>query len=380
MAMNTDQVRIAFLVDAIRGRNGVGTYYQDLCAQMDGRVARAMLFCPSMQSPDWFQGVSMPLPGDSTQRFFLPKARAISHAIRDFRPNVIVVPVPGPYGMLGFWLARRHGIPLCFAFQTEYERLFELYWKPALARLTVGISRFLHARIFHASSLIVTISRQMQTKARELGVKNPHLVGTPIGPEFVRTPVMPMARDLSRLLFVGRLAREKNLESYLEAAARLPHITFGIAGDGPLRELVHEKQRTLPNIEYHGWVGRDGVVRCLDDVDMLVLPSKVEAFGTVAVEAMARRRLVLTSPHCGVVNWPDLAEALFTIGENEPLHEAIARIAALPFEERQRHADLGRIAALALNNNTIDQWVNLLASVAAPTSRALPRKDDARVA
>ena len=380
MDMNTNQVRIAFLVDAIRGRNGVGTYYQDLCAQIDGRSARAMLFCPSMQSPDWFQGMSMPLPGDKTQRFFLPKARAISHAIRDFRPNVIVVPIPGPYGLLGFWLARRHGIPLCFAFQTEYERLFELYWKPALARLTVGISRFLHTRIFHASSLIVTISRQMQSKARELGVKNPHLVGTPIGPEFVDTAVMPLSREFTRTLFVGRLAREKNLESYLEAAERLPHITFGVAGDGPLRELVLEKMRTLPNIEYHGWLGREGVARALDGVDMLVLPSKVEAFGTVAVEAMARRRLVLTSPNCGVNNWPDLAEALFIRGEEEPLHEAIARVAALPFEERQRHADLGRRAARTLNSDTISQWVNLLASVAAPAAKALPPKSDVRVA
>lgn len=377
--MDERNLRIAFLVDAIRGRNGVGTYYEDLVAQLDDRGVPSILFCPSMDQPDPFQGVSMPLLGDNTQRLFLPKIRAVSRAIAEFRPSVLVVPAPGPYGILALYLARRRRIPLCFAFQTDYEQLFFMYWNRLAARPAMAACRWLHARFLKASSLIVTISKHMVEKADVICGREAHLVGTPLGLDYVRTPVIPASQDLRTVLFLGRLAKEKNLDVFLQAASDLPHIQFKIAGDGPLRAQVEASAGALPNLDYMGWLGRKEVVSTLDEVDMLVLPSKVEAFGTVAIEAMTRCRLVLTSPNCGVNSWPSLAPGLYTFDNDESLTDAIQRVADCPAADRRQKTAVARRVALQLNDTTIDHWLELLTQAACPDQSG-SSKDQTKVA
>jgi hypothetical protein len=97
---------------------------------------------------------------------------------------------------------------------------------------------------------------------------------------------------------------------------------------------------------------------------MLMLPSVEEAFGTIALEAMARRRLVLVSANCGILNWPELAGGVEAIHPSESLAEAIIRVSeADPSWRRGKAATAGE-AAQAFNRRTMGQWVDLLKSIA----------------
>jgi glycosyltransferase involved in cell wall biosynthesis len=119
-------------------------------------------------------------------------------------------------------------------------------------------------------------------------------------------------------LFAGRLAPEKNLGAVVEAAEALPEMRFMVAGDGPLRQWLTTQAERLPNLEYIGWVKRPRILPLIDDVDALVLPSTVESFGTIALEAMARGRLVVVSSQCGILSWNLLKRGLFQMREDEP--------------------------------------------------------------
>jgi glycosyltransferase involved in cell wall biosynthesis len=293
----------------------------------------------------------------------MPHFRRMLARMREIQPHVIVVPAPGPYGILGFLYARMLKVPLCVAFQTDLEKLAELYWHPMLAAPSMGLLRWLNACVFGAGDAVVTISNAMMEKAWRAGVHDVRLVGTPLGKAFVSDPVQPLSNDLDRVLFVGRLAPEKNLEAYVEAAAALPNVTFRIAGDGPLRSFVEERAAALPNLEYLGWQSRDGVVNALDDVDMLVLPSKVEAFGTVVLEAMARRRLVLTSAACGINDWPSLADGIYTFKPEENLGAVIRDIGALSPDERDKKAAYAMMQSRAVNEETVDEWLAVLSGL-----------------
>ncbi|MCC6144132.1 MAG: glycosyltransferase [Candidatus Hydrogenedentes bacterium] len=372
--MNPANLRVAFVVDAIRGRNGVGTYYQDLAAQLDRRIGRAELISPCMVEPPRYQGWSMPLPGDATQRLYFPRPRMLSKYLGALQPHVVVVPVPGPFGIFGFWSARRMRAPLCVTCQTDYEKLVELYWHPMLARLSRGILRQAHRKIFEAADAVVAISRHMQDCARLQGVRDTRLVATPIAPVFLDTPLLQRPAQLKDVLFVGRLAAEKNLAAVFEAAAALPELHFRIAGDGPQREAVIQAAAALPNLSYLGWLSRGKVVEALDDSDALILPSTVEAFGTVAAEAMARQRLVLTSEQCGINEWPDLARGLYTFSAEEGLAGGLRRIVALSPEERLACAARGHAAAHVLNESALSQWIRLLVELAS-RGPALPGAD-----
>ena len=95
---------------------------------------------------------------------------------------------------------------------------------------------------------------------------------------------------------------------------------------------------------------------------MLVLPSKVESFGTVALEAMARQRLVLVSGDCGIVQWPSLTAGLCRIGEGESLTDAISRVVALSPGDRAARVEAARSAACDLNRHSLHRWLELLGS------------------
>ena len=76
--MDNSELRILFVVDAIQGRNGVGTYFQDLVAQLRPYVDQVELVAPDLLEPHPVQGISFPLPGDNTQRLFSAQNAKIS--------------------------------------------------------------------------------------------------------------------------------------------------------------------------------------------------------------------------------------------------------------------------------------------------------------
>ncbi|MCG8391557.1 MAG: glycosyltransferase [Pseudomonadales bacterium] len=373
--MDTKTLRILFVVDAIKGRNGVGAYFQDLVSHLEAHVERVELVQPCMQDPHPCQGASMPIPGDPTQRLFFPKVRELSALVWEMKPHVIVIPGPGIFSMIGYWIAKKWGIPVCVTFQTDYNRLVELYWGQRLARLAGGLLNWVNRTLFQGSETAATICESMIAQARAAGARNPQLVGTPLAREFVQTPLEPLAAKVERVCYVGRLAAEKNIESFLAMAEARPDLHFDVAGDGPLRGKVEAACRQRPNLTFHGWCSRAQVVELLDRSQMLVLPSSVEAFGTVALEAMARQRLVITTPACGINEWPALARGLWIMADGESLGDTLARLQALPAAERQQKARAARQAALAMNHDAIENWAGVLAHCAtlAPSpNRALP--------
>ena len=127
-----------------------------------------------------------------------------------------------------------------------------------------------------------------------------------------------------------------------------------------MRNEVRKKVDQLPNTTLLGWIPRTQMQAILDSIDVLVLPSLVESFGTIAMEAMARQRLVLVSHGCGILEWPELGRGLFVIREDETVTQALARVADLDHSVRKKKAQRGRTAAIRLNDWTIKTWLDLL--------------------
>jgi glycosyltransferase involved in cell wall biosynthesis len=162
-------------------------------------------------------------------------------------------------------------------------------------------------------------------------------------------------------LFAGRLAPEKNLGAVVAAAEALPEIRFMIAGDGPLRQWLTTQAERLANLEYIGWVNRPRILPLIDDVDALVLPSTVESFGTIALEAMARGRLVVVSSQCGILSWNLLKRGLFQMRDDETLSQTLRRVRELDHAILERKAGIARDAAREINDRNLRHWVGVLA-------------------
>jgi len=294
-------LRVAVLSDALRDRNGVDTYYRDLVSQLRGRVGVAELLNPDAANGDRAEFFAMPLPGDRTQKVYFPHPRRLYKRLREIDPHVVITATPGPFGLAGVLAARRLDAGLVAGFHTHLERLAGLYWN----RVIGGVNRrYLAAsnRIqFRYARRVVVNSGGMIPQARALGAARVDLIGTPLPEHFLNTPVCPPRTRLQHVLYAGRLSPEKNLHLVMEAAQRLPGMRFSIAGAGPLAPQIAARAMELANLRYLGWIPREQLLSALDDTDLLVLPSQIEAFGTVTLEAMARGKLALVSPHCGIL-------------------------------------------------------------------------------
>ncbi|KPJ95024.1 MAG: hypothetical protein AMJ53_03725 [Gammaproteobacteria bacterium SG8_11] len=355
-------IRVAVISDAAPARNGVGAYYADLVEQLNDHVAHAALISPTVKDGVWEGGLMFPLPGDSTQKLCVPSIRGLMRRVDEVKPNVVIIPTPGPYGLIGSQIAKRHNASVIIGYHTHFEKIMSLYWNRIriIGAVTRGYFEVCNRILFKQGKLVLANSQEMVSVAQRMGAPAVELMGTPIPKSFLDDPVVPMNSEIKRVLFAGRLAAEKNIEAFLDAANDLPDIEFVIAGDGPMREAVRKRVDKLPNTSLLGWIPRAQMQTTLDSIDVLVLPSLVESFGTIAMEAMARERMVLVSHGCGILEWPELSRGLFVIREDETVTQALARIADLDHSVRKKKAQRGRIAAKQLNEWTIITWLELL--------------------
>ena len=114
------------------------------------------------------------------------------------------------------------------------------------------------------ATAIVAISEDSGRDARQLRGRRVYLVGTPLANEFLENSDQTTVAGISRVLFVGRLAREKNVDTLLDAAKQLPRVQFQIVGDGPLRPHLQAAANRVDNVHLTGWLSRSEV---LDEVD-----------------------------------------------------------------------------------------------------------------
>ena len=145
----------------------------------------------------------------------------------------------------------------------------------------------------------------------------------------------------------------------------MPHLEFVIAGDGPLRKRVVHASEQLSNLSYVGWLARKDLLERIDACDALVMPSTLESFGNIALEAMARARIAVVTDTCGIVNWPEVSEHLVQFPLQKPLAVVLAALSEEPAQALKKRAQQAGEAARDLNQSSLEHWVELLQRAAA---------------
>ncbi|HBE69941.1 MAG TPA: hypothetical protein DDW52_17485 [Planctomycetaceae bacterium] len=144
------------------------------------------------------------------------------------------------------------------------------------------------------------------------------------------------------LLTVGRLSKEKNQLLLLDAWARcsqdLPDWTLRIVGDGPERDNLKHRAKSLQRVEFAGWV--DDPWQEYQTAGLFVLTSQYEGFPVAMLEAMSQGVPCITTDctdavrelgvDCGVSvigespTASQLAEAMVELAKSETRREAMA--------------------------------------------------------
>ncbi len=136
-------------------------------------------------------------------------------------------------------------------------------------------------------------------------------------------------KDKIRLLFVGRISKEKNLTEFLDILlqAQVKNIHLDIIGDGPDQAaLVQQIKSTKNQMEVELWGRRDHaeVMKIMPQYHALVLCSLNETAPLTIVEAALNGLRILTLPRFGMKEMGDICGAVYYFEMNaESLRTAL---------------------------------------------------------
>ncbi len=199
-------------------------------------------------------------------------------------------------GQIALRWARTLDVPLFFTAHTQYHQY--LHYAPRPRHLGGWLMRR-HVRAFaRAADVVLAPGRAIEESLRRYGYKG-EVVTLPnpvdlaafrgIGGGQVRER-HGVAENAPLLLYVGRLAAEKNLEVLLEAfklvLARLPAARLLLVGDGPARVTLRARAEGLP-VVFAGAVPHAEVPAYLRAADLFVTASTSEVLPMSMIEALA---------------------------------------------------------------------------------------------
>lgn len=89
------------------------------------------------------------------------------------------------------------------------------------------------------------------------------------------------------VLYVGRIAHEKNLKIFVETAKQLKDVGFVIIGDGPLADDYKKAYASCSNIHFEETKEHKQLAEYYAAADIFFSPSKEETFGFTFLESVA---------------------------------------------------------------------------------------------
>jgi glycosyltransferase involved in cell wall biosynthesis len=211
---------------------------------------------------------------------------------RQWRPDLVHVVTEGPLGWAATAAARHSGIPISSDFHTNFHSYSRHYGFGLLAGAVAGYLRTLHNRA--GCTLVPTM--EMKAALEALAFERVEVAGRGVDARLFNP-----ARRSERLraawgcrggeivaLHVGRLAPEKNLGLFVEAAlamrAIVPGMRIVLVGDGPQHALLRHRH---PEFVFAGMRTGEDLAEHYASADVFLFPSVTETFGNVTLEAMA---------------------------------------------------------------------------------------------
>lgn len=230
-------------------------------------------------------------------------SRPLLEAAAAFRPDVVHVQCFSANGVYAMWLARRLRVPLVVTLQGETVMDDgDIYARSATLRLALRLA-------LRRADAVTGCSRFVLADAeRRFGLRPGAGLVVPNGVE-PEEGVVPEPLELPFDRFVlglGRVVHKKGFDLLLAAFAQLAerHADLGlvIGGDGAARpQLVRAAAEAglTGRVAFPGTLARPQVAWAMAAAEAFVLPSRVEPFGIVVLEALRAGCPVIVSSRGG---------------------------------------------------------------------------------
>ncbi len=362
-------MKILMLTDVYFPRvNGVSTSIQIFRRELRELGHEIWVVAPEYGQPtaderDIDRIISRRVLFDPEDRMMRP--RLLARRLESFQhSNFDLVHVQTPFvaHYAGLRLARRLGIPCVETYHTFFEE-YLFHYLPILPKgVWRAVARWLSRRqCNHLDGLVVPSQAMLEVLVR-YGVRTKMRViptGMPEdnfqeGDGVAFRAQHGIDRDQPALVYVGRVAFEKNIEFLLRVVHILkrtthPEVMLIVAGEGPAKNRLRRQGSALGlenNLRFVGYLARGAdLSSCYQAGDVFVFASRTETQGLVLLEAMSLGVPVVSTAIMGTRDILAAGQGAL-IAEEDILHFA-AQVRRLldDAELRRRLGEEGRVYA-----------------------------------
>lgn len=304
-------MRIAVFSDTFVPQvNGVALTLKRWTDYLSLQGADCKLFVPTAPEPVYEDLVcrmaSIPFWAYPEYRFAIPNLLRIRQELSQFKPDIVHIATPFNVGLAGMSAAQKLRIPIVASYHTHFDQYLESYWLPFAHSVYWSYMKWFHRNcraVFAPSQETIHLLKSKGLSNIELWSR-----GVDCGrftPEkrfgFVRE--FYGIKEKYLLLFVGRLAPEKDLDLLLQLMHRLPdrirsEVHWLVVGDGPMME--YGRKEAPPNVTFTGYRSGEELAELYAASDLFVFPSATETFGNVVLEAAASGLPAIVADRGGV--------------------------------------------------------------------------------
>lgn len=303
--MGSRPLRVAVFSDsALPILNGVSISIDALVREMRNQGHSVHVFTASHfrykdPDPNTSRFLALTTPWARNYPLAVPPFYPMLHRFRKQPFDVIHTHTPFTIGFVGLRWAQSHGIPVVSTYHTLYDKY--AHYIPLFPKRYVRYKIAKHTNFYYNQvDHVITPSEASMKWLRRHSVHRPITV-IPTGVSRLLSvdrsetrQRLGIAPNHKVLLYVGRIAKEKNMSVLFEAAALVfasdPHARLWLVGDGPYREQCSQMARELgigDRVKFVGFIPREEVDAYYAASDLFVFSSLTETQGLVVNEAMS---------------------------------------------------------------------------------------------
>jgi len=292
-------LRIAFFTETfLPATDGVVTRLRHTIEELRRGGDEVLVFAPRYPNggPDSYAGVpihrvfGIPFPPYPQVRL-CPPHPGIGRALRRFEPDLIHAVNPFVLGPGGAFYARRNGVPLVASYHTNVAAYTRFYGFGFMENTTRSWTRTWHNR----AHINLCTSKATRDYLLSEGIKrlrlwpqgvDAHLFHPSRSSREWRKKLSGGRPEAKILLYVGRLAPEKDIERLKVALSAASDTCLAIVGKGPIQRELERKFAGTRTV-FTGLLTGDDLAAAYASADLFVFPSITETLGMAMIEALA---------------------------------------------------------------------------------------------
>jgi len=217
-------------------------------------------------------------------------------------------------------------------------------------------------RYFFKHNLVLVVGSEMFTDLKNKGYTRVMKIQDPVISLRDINPKPRVAPNLNRLLFVGRLEKEKGCKELIlgfnEAIKLNPSLQLTIIGDGAEKQTISQLIRILKmegRVELKGHINfGPELFAWYQNSDILIIPSFSEGFPKVIGEARAFGLPIIATNVGGMANQGHISSGIYKISSNKP--EEISKSISFLYTKTEIYHLLSVNSGRNFDSQTIEYW------------------------